>query len=95
MDDEKEEFELPPGLDVGDYLPPPDMSNNEYLLYKIRAKTGLPFSTIKIIVENYFSEMRKALLNNGKIMITNIGILHRTKRGLKFKSTSSIKKLND
>lgn len=74
------EDELPP--DIDEYLEqiddniPVDSKGLEELILKIRAQTGLEIDSVKIIVQQFFQEIRNQTLKGNSVVIKSFGKLY-------------------
>lgn len=74
-----------------DHNLPLDLSENEYLIYKICAFTGLKFDKAKIILEYILQTIRSQMLLGKKIILRDLGKLVIEKpliRNTKFKKNN-------
>ena len=77
MENDSENYDLP--LTIEDHLEnindniPINTNQLDELVYKIKANTGLEIDIVRIIVQNYFQEIRNQCLRGKSIMIDSFG----------------------
>lgn len=71
------EKKLPPNIESylqnNNYNAPINVSNNQELIYKVIASTGLNYESAKIIIEYIFEEIRNQIFNNKIVIIKKLG----------------------
>jgi hypothetical protein len=86
MSENKQEKELPPDIenwfDITDANVPIDCFDQEELIYNIRAKTGLEFDAIRLVLKEYFEKIRNIIANKENVNINGIGKLTPEKHNL-------------
>jgi nucleoid DNA-binding protein len=80
MEEQDLKIELPP--DIFNYLnsmsnddPVSIKENNEEILFKVKAKTGLDIEKIEIVLNTIFQEIRNKLSSGESISLNPLGVL--------------------